>query len=195
MAHTPLFNRFCRVEVRRRSSKDYSVWLTDCNPFSAFEVFLICYQFSHIEKSQNTTPSSAPDLSLASTTQNILNFIPGVTVSLFAFLLFGTTGPFRKRYMEAFQSIPVLLRIRGPTKKRSPHPQLEWDRLEALEEPQRYRIRNGRAESIEMANTESTAKAGLGIHVQQASEPTTPTSELPIQGPRLHHVVTTEEKP
>ena len=72
---------------------------------SAFEVTIFLFEFSRQRNAARLAQLQQPDLSLSSTISEILQFIPGTSVGLLAFLLFGTTAEFRKKYMEAFQQM------------------------------------------------------------------------------------------
>ncbi|KAJ9620157.1 hypothetical protein H2203_007922 [Taxawa tesnikishii (nom. ined.)] len=116
---------------------------------SAFEVFLIYFEFSRFHKSKRTDPASTPDFSHSSTISDYANYVPGVTASLFAFCLFGTTAPFRRRYAEAIKGAFSCIRIRPSPRA----PSQDWSHMESQEATtQKYRLNHGRLESIELQN-------------------------------------------
>lgn len=82
---------------------------------SAFEVTVILFEFSRQRNARRLAQLHEPDLSLSATISEICQFIPGVTGSLLAFLLFGTTAQFNRKYIEAFRGLRRSLVRRRPS--------------------------------------------------------------------------------
>lgn len=69
---------------------------------SAFEICIIMLESTRYSSSRALAHADGPDLLVDGTIMAILGFLRGVTTSLLAFCLFGTTASFRKRYADAF---------------------------------------------------------------------------------------------
>lgn len=67
---------------------------------SAFEITVILFEWSRHNSASALAAKDGPDFSIQSSVNAVLQFIPGVTAGLLAFLIFGTTRPFRKIYRE-----------------------------------------------------------------------------------------------
>ena len=71
---------------------------------SAFEVTFIMFTYTRSGAATALRERNSPDFSVSTAVNEILLFLPGVTQSLLAFALFGTTAQFRKEYREWFQA-------------------------------------------------------------------------------------------
>lgn len=80
---------------------------------TAFEVSIISFEFMRRRNARALAQHEEPDFSSASTVNEILQFMPGVTAGLLCFLVFGTTAQFRKKYVEAFRSARFWKRARS----------------------------------------------------------------------------------
>lgn len=83
---------------------------------SAFEVSLISCEFMRRANAHQLAQQGHPDFTVSSTISEILEFIPGVTAGLLAFLIFGTTAHSRKKYAEAFKAVRGWRRRPSPVK-------------------------------------------------------------------------------
>ncbi|GAB7353428.1 hypothetical protein MBLNU459_g3898t1 [Dothideomycetes sp. NU459] len=123
---------------------------------SGFEVFQILFDVGRYNRIHNmTAPPPAPDFSAAATIKDFCGYLPGVTVSLLAFLLFGTTAHHRALYLSVLtrlrpprRLLPTITRVHGDV--------ADWSRMSGDDESrdtQRYKLHNGRIESIELGRT------------------------------------------
>lgn len=69
---------------------------------SIFEVCVILFEVVSYFRNTKATASDEIDLSTGSAQAEIAQFIPGVTASLVAFLIWGTTSPFRAQMRKMF---------------------------------------------------------------------------------------------
>jgi hypothetical protein len=121
---------------------------------SAFEVSLILFQFSRQENAPKLAEQDHPDFGLGSTISEILQFMPGVTASLLAFLLFGTTVHFQQRYKESFKSLRWRRRRRSSLEVEGSRD--VWGPLEVNGRSYRYTVRAGEdVEGLELHDTAS----------------------------------------
>lgn len=105
-------------------------WLIPCS-YSALEVFLVTFEIKRYNNIQHSEKVDAPNFGAGATIEDILNYIPGVTASLLAFLLFGTTGPLRAIYASIFESLNPFKRSRRlGSPKPQPQSSLSWSRVE-----------------------------------------------------------------
>ncbi|KAK6827974.1 hypothetical protein PG990_009605 [Apiospora arundinis] len=100
---------------RPRSQGIYDRWLlirfTIAFIFLAiFEVTNIIFQITAQKNNNRDAVAKAPDLSAERAVSMMLFNIPGVTASLLAFVVFGTTRPFRERMWRTF--VPACLQNR-----------------------------------------------------------------------------------
>jgi hypothetical protein len=78
------------------------------------QIYLIYYSFSRYLSYTQDALGAKLDLSSTSAIISVVTFIPGVTLGLVIFIIFGTTGPFRRDYARCFST----LFSRAPTQKR-----------------------------------------------------------------------------
>jgi hypothetical protein len=73
--------------------------LTNCILFhSIMQIYLIYYSIARYLGSRASAATAKLDLSPGSATISLVMFIPGVTLGLLIFIVFGSTGPFRRDY-------------------------------------------------------------------------------------------------
>lgn len=97
---------------------------------SGFNIFLVFYSIGRYRKILRDGSDVAPDFSTRRAVSDVLNYIPPVTASLLAFLLFGTTSQARAKYAGIFRilnccgprRVPTPSRIRGSSIQ-------DWDPL------------------------------------------------------------------
>lgn len=65
---------------------------------SIMQIYLIYYSIARYLGSRSDAKNAKLDLSAGSAIISIVMFIPGVTLGLLIFIVFGTTGPFRRDY-------------------------------------------------------------------------------------------------
>ena len=152
---------------------------------SAFEAAIFAIEFQRKTSAATLAQQDHPDFDTSSTIDDILGFMPGVTIGLLAFLIFGTTAQFRKRYVEAFRSARVGRR-RRPSLPRPNGPLEVWDTLgstDVMSGGYSWTIRAGPNVSvpndIEMQTSETVGKTRPGVRVQDEKE-----INLPIQSNR-----------
>ena len=75
----------------------------------------------------------APDFSIRASVVDVLNYIPGVTASLLAFLLFGTTAQQRATYAPMIAVLNPCSWHRRPTARRHSGSAEHWRRMESQE--------------------------------------------------------------
>ena len=68
--------------------------------YSAFEITVILFEWTRHTSSSELAAKDGPDFSEEGAVNAVLQFMPGVTAGLLAFLIFGTTRPYRKIYRE-----------------------------------------------------------------------------------------------
>ncbi len=69
-------------------------------PVSGFEVAVMVYQIVQIRQNKTLSSEATADLSLSTTVVDLAQFIPGVTIPLVAFIVFGTTRSFLQSYRK-----------------------------------------------------------------------------------------------
>ena len=74
------------------------------NTHSGFEVTIIVFEWTRYNKAQSLAARSSPDFSTRSILSSIFQSISGVSCSLVAFLIFGTTKMFRTIYAERLRT-------------------------------------------------------------------------------------------
>jgi hypothetical protein len=74
--------------------------LANCIPplHSIMQIYLIYYSIARYLGSRTSAATAKLDLSSGSATISLVMFIPGVTLGLLIFIVFGSTGPFRRDY-------------------------------------------------------------------------------------------------
>lgn len=82
---------------------------------SAFEVTVVIFEWTRYTNSELLASATGPDYSTSSVRGAITQFIPGVTCGLLAFLIFGTTGPFRRIYASNLKSLLPQRRRKRPS--------------------------------------------------------------------------------
>lgn len=145
---------------------------------SAFEVSLILFEFMRRSSARTLADQNQPDLSPAGAVNDILDFMPGVTASLLAFLLFGTTAQFRKRYVEAVRSARFWRR-RSSSLVRTNGGMEVWDTLGSGGPVGTYRcsVRAGGVGSIELQGHVVPSKSRSSV-VFQAEEERLPARSM-----------------
>jgi len=96
---------------------------------AAFEVTVVGFTFTRTRSTSYLAKQAQPDYSTSTATTDIALFIPGVTQSLVAFLLFGTIAQFLKRYRDFFQSA-TYFRRRRPSFSRTASGMNTWETLD-----------------------------------------------------------------
>lgn len=69
------------------------------------QIFLIYYSIARYLSSDTSAETAKLDLSAGGAIISLVMFIPGVTLGLLIFIVFGTTGPFRRDYARWANSI------------------------------------------------------------------------------------------
>ncbi|KAK5124981.1 hypothetical protein LTR85_001171 [Meristemomyces frigidus] len=135
---------------------------------SAFEVTLISFEFSRKVNARRLATQQQPDFSVAGAVNDILQFMPGVTAGLLAFLLFGTTAQFRKTYAKAFRSMRWR-RSRRPPSVRPAGGIGIWDSLDSGRLVPAYRctIRAGDVDTIEMQSSDISGKSRSAVREEE----------------------------
>ncbi|KAL2028372.1 hypothetical protein VTO58DRAFT_109402 [Aureobasidium pullulans] len=87
----------------RKNDSMYDKWLLIrfCICFvllCIMQIYLIYYSIARYLSSTANSKTAKLDLSSGSATISLVMFIPGVTLGLLIFIVFGTTGPFRRDY-------------------------------------------------------------------------------------------------
>ncbi|KAI4758574.1 hypothetical protein E4T52_09268 [Aureobasidium sp. EXF-3400] len=97
---------------------------------SGFEIFLISFEINRYHKTKNAKLAGAPDFSVRASVVDVLNYLPGVTASLLAFLLFGTTAQQRAMYAPMLAALhPARWRSRPKSARFSGNVD-QWTRME-----------------------------------------------------------------
>lgn len=81
---------------------------------SVFEASLILSQVTGLQQNKAGTIAPEPDFSASWAQRVVLLDMPGVTASLLAFVVFGTTQPFRKKMYKTF--VPRRFQRQEPTR-------------------------------------------------------------------------------
>ncbi|KAK8080604.1 hypothetical protein PG997_008422 [Apiospora hydei] len=92
-----------------------------------FEVTNIIFQISAQQNNNRDAAAAAPDLSAKRAIAMMYFNMPGVTASLLAFVVFGTTRPFRERMYQTF--VPKWFQKKGSTNRASQ--QLQYTRRDS----------------------------------------------------------------
>ena len=100
---------------------------------SLFEVAIIIFTLVQASSSATIAASGQPDLSTAGTIVDLVLFIPGVTASLVAFLVFGTTKSWREYRNLVVGGCGIRQKIIERRARREEEgPGLEFERLPSL---------------------------------------------------------------
>ncbi|KAK3623437.1 hypothetical protein LTR56_021613 [Elasticomyces elasticus] len=137
-----------------------------------FEVTIVCFQLIWSKSSSYLAEQEQADYSLSTARKDVILFIPGVTASLIAFLLFGTTAHFRKRYRDFFRSLHgACVRKRRPSLSRPRSGTDVWETLESDRPISTYRctVRSGDADTLELTRPEKSWKE-VEVSVQRADK-------------------------
>ncbi|TKA73602.1 hypothetical protein B0A55_05714 [Friedmanniomyces simplex] len=129
---------------------------------AAFEVTIVCFELADSQSARFLAQQAQPDYSTASAVTTILLFMPGVTQSLVAFLLFGTTAHFRKRYRDFFHAA-VRVRRRRPSVSRTESGTNVWETLDSGRPISGYRCT---VESVELSDPRKSWKANTSVSVR-----------------------------
>ncbi len=70
---------------------------------NGLQVCLILYYYLVFDRNTGLADRVGPDYSLSSTLKELAISIPGVSLGLLIFIVFGTTAPFRREYRKWFQ--------------------------------------------------------------------------------------------
>ncbi|KAK3109854.1 hypothetical protein LTR53_016447 [Teratosphaeriaceae sp. CCFEE 6253] len=136
---------------------------------AAFEVTVVCFEFTRTQNADYLAQRPGPDFSTASAVSEILLFMPGVSASLIAFLVFGTTAHFRQRYRKSLAcACCVRKRLRPSSLRRSPNGLDVWETLDSGGGPvdtYRCTVRAGDVESLELS------RAGKGVRATDVEVP------------------------
>lgn len=132
MAGRPLLHCVSDSEVKYNSYLfDESNVLTIC--CSGFEIFLISFEINRYHKTKNAKIAGAPDFGIRASVVDVLNYLPGVTASLLAFLLFGTTAQQRAMYRPMLAALhPTRWRSRPKSARFSGNVD-QWHRMQSGE--------------------------------------------------------------
>ncbi|KAK5113281.1 hypothetical protein LTR62_003618 [Meristemomyces frigidus] len=138
---------------------------------AAFEVTIICFEFTRVKTAARLADAAGPDYSVDGAIMSILLFMPGVTGSLLAFLLFGTTAHYCQKYVAVFKSM-ACVRRRRPSLSLVSNGQESWSRLESGAPNPMYRctVNVGRDSELELDNTAPFGKVRTSVVVQDAGE-------------------------
>ncbi|THY31744.1 hypothetical protein D6D00_02094 [Aureobasidium pullulans] len=100
---------------------------------SGFEIFLISFEINRYHKTKNAKIAGAPDFGIRASVVDVLNYLPGVTASLLAFLLFGTTAQQRAMYRPMLVALhPTRWRNRPKSARFSGNVD-QWHRMQSGE--------------------------------------------------------------
>lgn len=97
MAFDPFLHLF-RPAMVRTSIISYNIAHSLISQNSIMQIYLIYYSIARYLGSRADAKNAKLDLSAGSAMVSIVMFIPGVTLGLLIFIVFGTTGPFRRDY-------------------------------------------------------------------------------------------------
>lgn len=144
---------------------------------SAFEITVILFEWSRHNSASELANRDGPDFSVEGAVNAAVQFIPGVTAGLLAFLIFGTTRPFRKIYREHFIACFQRRRKRPSFEQRRDDVNVErgWRSLENRHAPGTYSctVRGGNeTDSIELSHSVAADKhmGSKGVHILQEHE-------------------------
>ncbi|KAK0917465.1 hypothetical protein LTR02_000330 [Friedmanniomyces endolithicus] len=128
---------------------------------AAFEVTIVGFAFTRTRSTSYLANQAQPDYSTSTATIDIALFIPGVTQSLVAFLLFGTTAHFLKRYKDFFQSA-TCFRRRRPSLSRTASGMDAWETLDPSGPTSTYECT---AASVALSPPSKSGRANTSISV------------------------------
>ncbi|KAK0278629.1 hypothetical protein LTR35_004328 [Friedmanniomyces endolithicus] len=128
---------------------------------AAFEVTVVGFAFTRTRSTSYLANQAQPDYSTSTATTDIALFIPGVTQSLVAFLLFGTTAHFLKRYKAFFQSA-TYFRRRRPSLSRTASGMDAWETLDPSGSTSTYECT---AASVALSPPSKSVKANTSVSV------------------------------
>ena len=128
---------------------------------AAFEVTIVGFAFTRTRSTSYLANQAQPDYSTSTATIDIALFIPGVTQSLVAFLLFGTTAHFLKRYKDFFQSA-TCFRRRRPSLSRTASGMDAWETLDPSGSTSTYECT---AASVALSPPSKSGRANTSISV------------------------------
>ncbi|KAK4579852.1 hypothetical protein LTR86_000053 [Recurvomyces mirabilis] len=143
---------------------------------AAFEVTIACFEISRAATAARLAEAEGPDYSLSGAVTSILLFLPAVTGSLLAFLLFGTTAHNMQKYMAVIKSIRFPRRRRASLTQTVNSPE-SWNRLDDGTPKPLYRctIRSeANREDIELGDSGPFGKVRTSVVVHD-------DDRLPIQ--------------
>ncbi|KAG9789075.1 oligopeptide transporter-like protein, partial [Aureobasidium melanogenum] len=97
---------------------------------SGFEIFLISFEINRYHKTKHAKIAGAPDFGVRASVVDVLNYLPGVTASLLAFLLFGTTAQQRAMYAPMLAALHPARWRRRPKSARFSGNVDQWTRMD-----------------------------------------------------------------
>ncbi|KAI5209918.1 hypothetical protein E4T39_00428 [Aureobasidium subglaciale] len=97
---------------------------------SGFEIFLISFEINRYHKTKSAKVAGAPDFGIRASVVDVLNYLPGVTASLLAFLLFGTTAQQRATYAPMIAALHPARWRKRPKSARFSGNVDQWQRME-----------------------------------------------------------------
>ncbi|KAG9854753.1 oligopeptide transporter-like protein, partial [Aureobasidium melanogenum] len=97
---------------------------------SGFEIFLISFEINRYHKTKHAKIAGAPDFGVRASVVDVLNYLPGVTASLLAFLLFGTTAQQRAMYAPMLAALHPARWRRRPKSARFSGNVDQWRRMD-----------------------------------------------------------------
>ncbi|KEQ99958.1 hypothetical protein AUEXF2481DRAFT_206359 [Aureobasidium subglaciale EXF-2481] len=97
---------------------------------SGFEIFLISFEINRYHKTKSTKLAGGPDFGIRASVVDVLNYLPGVTASLLAFLLFGTTAQQRAMYTPVIAALHPARWRRRPKSARFSGNVDQWRRMD-----------------------------------------------------------------
>ncbi|KAI4730443.1 hypothetical protein E4T49_01755 [Aureobasidium sp. EXF-10728] len=110
---------------------------------SGFEIFLVSFEINRYHKTKNANIAGAPDFSVRASVVDVLNYLPGVTASLLAFLLFGTTAQQRAMYAPMLAALHPARWRRRPKSARFSGNVDQWRRMDTADSRQSRQIVHG----------------------------------------------------
>ncbi|KAK0988258.1 hypothetical protein LTS01_009242, partial [Friedmanniomyces endolithicus] len=128
---------------------------------AAFEVTVVGFAFTRTRSTSYLASQAQPDYSTSTATTDTALFIPGVTQSLVAFLLFGTTAHFLKRYKDLFKSA-TYFRRRRPSFSRTASGMDAWETLDPSGSTSTYECT---AASVALSPPSKSVKANTSVSV------------------------------
>lgn len=132
---------------------------------AAFEVTVASFAFHRKTFTDELASQDGPDFSVGGAINEILLFMPGVTASLLAFCLFGTTAQFRSKYMEVAKSWKCAGKrrpFRSSSLREASHSRV-WDRLDSGASPETYRCTVSRPDEVELKLIGNKALQAYGL--------------------------------